>query len=85
VAGSCEHGNEHFGSIRGRGFLQYLRDFQLPKDSGLRSSLGRPLYEVFTRSVYGAGSLKITNITMDIREREWEGVDCPHLAQDRDQ
>jgi hypothetical protein len=25
------------------------------------------------------------NIRLDLREIEWEGVDCMHLAQDRDQ
>jgi len=25
------------------------------------------------------------NITMDLREIGWEGVDCIHLAEDRDQ
>jgi hypothetical protein len=34
VAGSCEHGNESSGSIKGVEFLDYLSDYQLPnKDS----------------------------------------------------
>jgi hypothetical protein len=29
VAGSCEHGNKPSGSIKGRGFLDKLRNYQL--------------------------------------------------------
>jgi len=29
VAGSCENSNEPCGSIKGRGFLDYLSDYQL--------------------------------------------------------
>jgi hypothetical protein len=31
VAGSCEHGNEPSGSIKGEKFLDYLNDCQLFK------------------------------------------------------
>jgi hypothetical protein len=31
VAGSCERGNEHYGSIKGGKFLDQLSDFQLLK------------------------------------------------------
>jgi hypothetical protein len=35
VAGSCEHGNELLGSIKGGKFVDYLSDCQLfNKDSG---------------------------------------------------
>jgi hypothetical protein len=34
VAGSCEHGNEYLGSIKGREFLNYLTEnYVLKKDS----------------------------------------------------
>jgi hypothetical protein len=33
VAGSCEHGNDISGSLRGGEFLEYLSDYQLLKDS----------------------------------------------------
>jgi len=29
VAGSCEHGNEHSGSIKGGEFLEQLSDYHL--------------------------------------------------------
>jgi hypothetical protein len=33
VAGSCEHGNELSGFIKGGEFLDWLSDYQLLKDS----------------------------------------------------
>jgi hypothetical protein len=33
VAGSCEHNNDHFGSIRNESFLDHLSDYYLLKDS----------------------------------------------------
>jgi hypothetical protein len=33
VAGSCEHGNESSGFIKGRKFLDLLSDYLLRKDS----------------------------------------------------
>jgi hypothetical protein len=32
VAGSCEHGNELSDSIKGREFLDRMRDYQHPKN-----------------------------------------------------
>jgi hypothetical protein len=31
VSGSCEHGNEPVGSVKGRTFFDQLSDYQLPK------------------------------------------------------
>jgi len=31
VAGSCEYGNESFGSLKGKAFFDYLRDYWLLK------------------------------------------------------
>jgi len=38
VVGSCEHGNETSGSVKGREFLDYLSNYyNLKKDSALCS------------------------------------------------
>jgi hypothetical protein len=44
VAGSCEHGNEPSGSIRGEEVLDYLSDYQLLKMESV--VLNRPFREL---------------------------------------
>jgi hypothetical protein len=44
IVGSCEHSNEHFGSIKGRKFLDYLSDYWLlKKDSAPGSQFSKML------------------------------------------
>jgi hypothetical protein len=38
VAGSCEHGNEHSGPIKGGAFVEQLGDYQFFKDSAAWSN-----------------------------------------------
>jgi hypothetical protein len=36
VAGSCGYGNETWGSVKDREFVDHLSDYQLVKDSALQ-------------------------------------------------